>query len=191
MSIFETILLGIGLSMDACAVCISNALVYPVLSGRAKRSMPLCFGFFQGVMPLIGYWAGTFCAQFIRLYAGSVTFFILCFIGGKMILDLLSFQKRRGSASRSLVYIFSAFASGCGYKPGCAGCRHWLLRHGSVALPLCFAHCLYHLFLLPFSRFSRQQGWPFSKQQSTRFRRNLAHFARRKIAVLLSIVFVL
>lgn len=93
MSIIETILLGIGLSMDACAVCISNALAYPSLSGRAKRSMPLCFGFFQGLMPLIGYWAGTFCAQFIRLYAGSVTFFILCFIGGKMILDSFSAKK--------------------------------------------------------------------------------------------------
>ena len=107
MSIFETILLGIGLSMDACAVCISNALVYPVLSGRAKRSMPLCFGFFQGVMPLIGYWAGTFCAQFIRLYAGSVTFFILCFIGGKMILDSFLSKKEEEEARPAPSFTFS------------------------------------------------------------------------------------
>lgn len=89
MTFLELILIGVGLSMDAAAVSISNALAYPRLSRRAKCSMPVLFGLFQGLMPMLGYAAGGLCAYFIQQYAGYVTFFILAFIGGKMILDAL------------------------------------------------------------------------------------------------------
>lgn len=51
--------------------------------------MPITFGFFQGIMPLIGYFAGTFFADMMSRYAGIISFLILDFIGGKMIWDAL------------------------------------------------------------------------------------------------------
>ena len=86
MGTVELFFLGLGLSMDAAAVSISNTLAYPHLKWKAKLSMPLLFALFQGIMPILGYYASGIFATFIDTYAGFVTFFILCFIGGKMII---------------------------------------------------------------------------------------------------------
>lgn len=83
MDIFEIILIGVGLSMDAFAVTISNMFVYRNLSRTRMMLMPITFGFFQGIMPLIGYFAGTFFADMMSRYAGIISFLILGFIGGK------------------------------------------------------------------------------------------------------------
>ena len=88
MGTIELLFLGLGLSMDAAAVSISNTLAYPHLTWPTKLRMPLLFGLFQGLMPALGYLASGLFAGFIDAYAGSVTFFILCFIGGKMIIDI-------------------------------------------------------------------------------------------------------
>ena len=88
MGTVELFFLGLGLSMDAAAVSISNTLAYPHLKWKAKLSMPLLFALFQGIMPILGYYASGVFATFIDTYAGFVTFFILCFIGGKMIIDV-------------------------------------------------------------------------------------------------------
>lgn len=89
MDIFEIILIGVGLSMDAFAVTISNMFVYRNLSRARMMLMPVTFGFSQGIMPLIGYFAGTFFADMMSRYAGIISFLILGFIGGKMIWDAL------------------------------------------------------------------------------------------------------
>ena len=75
--------------MDAFAVTISNMFVYRNLSRTRMMLMPITFGFFQGIMPLIGYFAGTFFADMMSRYAGIISFLILGFIGGKMIWDAL------------------------------------------------------------------------------------------------------
>jgi putative Mn2+ efflux pump MntP len=73
--------------MDAFAVTISNAFCFPDAPLRRLLAMPLLFGLFQGVMPLLGYFAGSFAAEFIETYAGIISLVILGFIGGKMIRD--------------------------------------------------------------------------------------------------------
>ena len=89
MGIIELFFLGLGLSMDAAAISISNTLAYPHLKWKAKLSMPVLFALFQGIMPILGYYASGIFATFIDTYAGFVAFFILCFIGGKMIIDVV------------------------------------------------------------------------------------------------------
>ena len=49
--------------------------------------MPVFFGAFQGLMPLLGFFAGSLVAEVIERYAGIVAFVILGFVGGKMIWD--------------------------------------------------------------------------------------------------------
>lgn len=89
MSVLEIILIGVGLSMDAFAVTISNMFVYRNLSRARMFLMPLTFGLFQGIMPLIGFFAGTFFAETLSSYAGIISFLILGIIGAKMIWDAL------------------------------------------------------------------------------------------------------
>lgn len=87
MHIWEILLIGIGLSMDAAAVSMTNAMIYPRLRIRKQLAIPLFFGFFQGLMPLLGYYAGYLFADFISRYAGITCLLILGVIGGKMIKD--------------------------------------------------------------------------------------------------------
>lgn len=85
MGIGEVLLLGLALSADAFSVTISNSFVYGSESRRRLMLMPLFFGVFQGLMPLLGYALGGLAAELIERYAGIVTLVILGFIGGNMV----------------------------------------------------------------------------------------------------------
>ncbi|MEG1639486.1 MAG: manganese efflux pump MntP family protein [Ruthenibacterium sp.] len=82
-------ILALGLSADAFAVSVSNSLCFDGLRRRDCFSTSLLFGVFQGVMPLIGYFAGRAFADVISGVDHWVAFVLLVFIGGKMIFDAL------------------------------------------------------------------------------------------------------
>lgn len=73
--------------MDAFAVTLSNMFTYRSTPFKQALLMPLFFGAFQGIMPLIGYFAGMAVSSLIDQYSGIITFAILGFIGGKMVWD--------------------------------------------------------------------------------------------------------
>ncbi len=85
MSIYEILLLGLALSADAFSVTISNTFVYANERRRSLLLMPVFFGAFQALMPLLGYFLGSVAASFIEKYAGIVTLLILGVIGGNML----------------------------------------------------------------------------------------------------------
>lgn len=87
MSFVELVILGIALAMDAFAITISNMFGYKGLTKRHMALMVLFFGVFQGLMPLIGFFAASIVSETITQFAGIITFAILGFIGGKMIWD--------------------------------------------------------------------------------------------------------
>jgi putative Mn2+ efflux pump MntP len=87
VGLFEILLIGLALSMDAFAVTVSNVFCFPSAPLKRLIAMPLLFGLFQGIMPLLGYYAGSLAAEFIESYAGIISLVILGFIGGKMIRD--------------------------------------------------------------------------------------------------------
>ena len=85
LGLLEIILLGVALSADAFAVTISNTFVYASESKRRHVLMPVMFGLFQGLMPLLGYFVGGLAAEVIERYAGIITLVILGIVGGNMI----------------------------------------------------------------------------------------------------------
>lgn len=87
---FNTILIGLGLAMDAFSVSLANGLNEPFMKRNKVLLIGGIFGVFQGVMPLIGW----FCIHNIAAYFDAVVPFIpwvalalLSFIGGKMLLE--------------------------------------------------------------------------------------------------------
>ena len=72
--------------MDAVAVSVANSLAYRC-KAREMAAMPLLFGGFQGLMPLLGYWVGGLFADLVHRYAGIVTLVVLGYIGAKMLFD--------------------------------------------------------------------------------------------------------
>ena len=83
MGIVELILVALALSMDAFAVALSDGLS---LKGR-RRALLIAglFGFFQALMPLIGWLLGTQFEKYITEFDHWIAFGLLLFIGGKMI----------------------------------------------------------------------------------------------------------
>ncbi len=82
-----TILTAIGLAMDAVAVSISSGLSVRDVKFSQALKMALCFGFFQALMPWLGYLAGAQFRGDVEAYDHWVAFFLLSFLGVKLIKD--------------------------------------------------------------------------------------------------------
>ena len=89
MGMMELLLTAVALSMDALAVSITNGLTIRKLSWRHALKTGLFFGFFQALMPVIGYLAGVTIRDVIVSIDHWVTFGLLAAIGGKMAWDAL------------------------------------------------------------------------------------------------------
>lgn len=103
MSVFEVLLIGAGLSMDALAVSITNRMVYKPQKSKLI-AMPLFFGGFQALMPLIGYLAGNTFVPYFTGYSGILVFIILGFIGCKMLYDGLRRTETTACKTTGLTY---------------------------------------------------------------------------------------
>lgn len=90
MSLFELILLGIGLAMDCFAVSFSKGLAARRIIPEGMIPMAIAFGLFQAIMPLGGYFAGTHFASYLSGIAPWIALILLGFIGGKMIFEYFS-----------------------------------------------------------------------------------------------------
>lgn len=91
MKLLELFIIAIGLSMDAFAVAICFGLTMRKVTVKKSLIVGLYFGFFQAVMPLIGYLLATQFADKITAFDHWIAFALLSFIGGKMLVD--SFKK--------------------------------------------------------------------------------------------------
>lgn len=83
------LLIGVGLSMDAFAVSVANGLALRNFSWKHALLMGLYFGGFQFLMPVIGYVLGSTVSGYVSAYAPYISFFLLAFIGGKMLVESL------------------------------------------------------------------------------------------------------
>lgn len=99
MEFAELALLGLALSMDAFAVTISDMFGYKGSPKRRLLLLPVAFGLFQGLMPVLGYFLGGVFGDFIESYAGIITLIILGIIGGKMVVDGVSELRASRAAS--------------------------------------------------------------------------------------------
>jgi putative Mn2+ efflux pump MntP len=99
MSFPEILLVAVGLSMDAFAVSIILGLSVPKPKIKEFLMPGLFFGFFQALMPFIGYYAGTHFVEKIQHLDHWVVFGLLGFIGGKMIRDSFSKQEQSRNIS--------------------------------------------------------------------------------------------
>lgn len=91
MNLLELFLIDIGLSMDAFAVAVCSGLTMPKATIKKSLIVGLYFGFFQAIMPLIGYVLATQFANKIITFDHWIALALLCFIGGKMLVG--SFKK--------------------------------------------------------------------------------------------------
>ncbi len=94
MSIAELFVLAIGLSMDAFAVSICKGLSLGKIKMKHMMIAGAWFGGFQALMPLLGYFLGSFFAEMITKYAHWIAFVLLLFLGGNMVKEAFSEEEK-------------------------------------------------------------------------------------------------
>lgn len=88
--IIQSVLLGIGLAMDAFSVSLANGLNEPCMKPRKMCGIALVFAIFQGLMPMIGWVCVHTIVQHFRSFEVLIPWIaliLLGYIGGKMLLE--------------------------------------------------------------------------------------------------------
>jgi putative Mn2+ efflux pump MntP len=88
--VIEVAILALALSMDAFAVSIGLGAKHTDKTLSLAIMAGLYFGFFQGLMPLIGYQGGKEVFGWLEAYTAWIAFFLLLLIGSKMIYESFS-----------------------------------------------------------------------------------------------------
>lgn len=85
---FNSILLGVGLAMDAFSVSLANGLNEPGMERQKMFGVAGVFAFFQALMPMTGWICIHTIVQFFHAFEALIPWIaliLLCFIGGKML----------------------------------------------------------------------------------------------------------
>ena len=90
MAVLSALLLGAGLSMDAFAVSVCKGLAVGKVRPKHMIVAGAWFGGFQALMPLIGYYLGSFFRVYIEKADHWVAFILLALIGANMLREAFS-----------------------------------------------------------------------------------------------------
>jgi putative Mn2+ efflux pump MntP len=112
MDFITLVILAIGLCFDTFAVSVSCGLTLNRIVFLRATRFALVMTFFQGLNPLIGWFAGSGVVKYIRDYDHWIAFTLLLIIGVRMILDSLKkVDKRNFNPTRFSTMIVLALAT--------------------------------------------------------------------------------
>lgn len=168
--LLQIILLGIGLSMDAFSVALTDGLTYVDINKKRSFFIAAVFGVFQALMPLTGFWlvelverlageiAGVEAGRIASKVVVWVAFALLLFIGGKMLIESIiemrkpkEEKKERHFSFREI--IFYGFVTAVDALAAGIACHadlstvYTIWLHVSIILVLTFSISLVGLFL--------------------------------------------
>ena len=95
---FNSLLIGVGLAMDAFSVSLANGLNEPDMSRKKILGVSGVFGVFQGLMPLIGWFCVHSIASAFSVFEKFIPWIALAllgYIGGKMLYEGIKEYKCR------------------------------------------------------------------------------------------------
>ena len=110
MTGLEIWLLAIGLAMDCFAVSIASGIILKRVRMRPTLIMALAFGFFQALMPLLGWIGASFFSHLIENIDHWIAFAILAFLGGRMVLESFKDEDCRHEFDPTSLKVVSALA---------------------------------------------------------------------------------
>lgn len=101
MSIFDIVILSVGLAMDAFAVSVCKGLSVAKAKAKGFLAVGIWFGVFQALMPLIGYFLGSAFEKIVDSVDHWIAFVLLVLIGANMIKEAFSKDEEQKDASFS------------------------------------------------------------------------------------------
>lgn len=88
--LLNSLLLGVGLAMDAFSVSLANGLNEPEMRIKKMCAAAGVFGFFQGLMPMTGWLCVHTVVQYFQKFEKLIPWialFLLGYIGGSMLVE--------------------------------------------------------------------------------------------------------
>lgn len=104
--IFNSVLLGVGLAMDAFSISVANGIVEPDMRKTRMFKISGVYAVFQFLMPLIGWFLVTTVAEIFTAFHKFIPWialFLLLFIGGKMVFEGIKDKKQGGKKEKEEV----------------------------------------------------------------------------------------
>ncbi len=104
--IFNSVLLGVGLAMDAFSISVANGIVEPDMRKTRMFKISGVYAVFQFLMPLIGWFLVTTVAEIFTAFHKFIPWialFLLLFIGGKMVFEGIKDKKQGGKKKKEEV----------------------------------------------------------------------------------------
>ena len=154
MNLLDIILLAVALAMDCFTVSIVSGVICSKESGVRSQEkvgclrMAFLFGFFQALMPLIGWLGISHFQTYMEAYDHWIAFALLALIGGKMIWESFGpeeqqhFNPRRLRTQLLLAIATSIDALAIGISLACTGYE----RLSQLTLPLAIIGVVSFLF---------------------------------------------
>ena len=177
MNLLDIILLAVALAMDCFAVSIVSGVIVrartaahddrhasPILHTRLR--MAFLFGFFQALMPLIGWLGISWFSRQLEAYDHWIAFVLLAFIGGNMIREAFSpeeeqhFNPHRLRTQLLLAVATSIDALAVGVSFACMGYR----QLSQLMVPLPIIAVVSFLFSLLGTRLGLRFGGPLARR---------------------------
>ena len=106
MNFLTLLSLAIALSMDAFSVSICKGLTTKKFSIKTAISCGLWFGFFQALMPVIGYFLGIQFESLITSIDHWIAFGLLFLIGANMIREAFGDEDDKNSSKNDIKTMF-------------------------------------------------------------------------------------
>ena len=106
--IFNSVLFGVGLAMDAFSVSLANGLREPDMSATRGLLIAGTFGLFQTAMPLLGWFCVHSIAEAFQAFQRFIPWIalaLLVFIGVKMILEGIRGSEEAGSLKGVALFV--------------------------------------------------------------------------------------
>lgn len=110
---FNSVLLGIGLAMDAFSVSLANGLNEPGMRKQKMCGIAGVFAFFQAIMPIIGWICVHTIVQYFKVFEKCIPWIaliLLLFIGGKMLVE--GIKNKDGENEKTKVGIAALLVQG-------------------------------------------------------------------------------
>jgi putative Mn2+ efflux pump MntP len=124
MQLTEIILIAVALAMDAFAVSVASGITIKRLHLHHAVRIAASFGFFQAIMPVLGWFSGVKARDIIGGVDHWIAFGLLLFIGGKMIYEAFQLEEAESKTNPleakvllvlSIATSIDAFAAGMSF----------------------------------------------------------------------------
>lgn len=135
---FNSVLLGVGLAMDAFSVSLANGLNEPCMRKQKMCGVAGVFAFFQAIMPMIGWICVHTIVQYFKAFEKCIPWIallLLLFIGGKMLME--GIKNKDGQNEKTKVGIAALLIQGVATSIDALSVGFTIAEYGLVMAVVC------------------------------------------------------